>query len=62
MALPTFFRLDLSNVAALQVVCGRLGLALPGPTPQTRCLQNCALIGVMGPNATLDENVREKAT
>jgi len=57
MTVATFFKLDLSDVAALQAVCNRLGLALPGLTLQTRCLRNCAL---MGPNATLDEStVRE---
>ena len=57
MTVATFFKLDLSDVAALQAVCNRLGLALPGLTPQTRCLRNCAL---MGPNTTLDEStVRE---
>ena len=33
-------------------VCIRLGLPLPGLTPATRCLRNCAL---MGPGAELDE-------
>ena len=57
MTVPSFYQLDVSNIEALQSVCGRLGLILPGLNLQTRCLRNCAL---MGPNAALEENtVRE---
>jgi hypothetical protein len=58
MTVPSIFRLDMSNIEALQLVCGNLGLALPGLTLQTRCLPNCVL---MGPNAALDEKTVRKS-
>jgi hypothetical protein len=58
MTVPSIFRLDMSNIEALQLVCGSFGLALPGLTLQTRCLPNCVL---MGPNAALDEETVRKS-
>ena len=49
---PTDAKLDLTNNEAVFAVCIRLGLPLPGLTPATRCLRNCAL---MGPRAELEE-------
>ncbi len=51
MTVPSIYRLDMSNIEALQLVCDRFGLALPGLTLQTRCLPNCV---PMGPNAALE--------
>ena len=52
MTVPSIYRLDMSNIEALQLVCGSFGLALPGLTRQTSCLPHFVPIG---PNAALDE-------
>ncbi len=57
MTVPSIYRLDMSNIEALQLVRGSLGLALPGLTRQKRCLPSCV---PMGPNAALDEETVRK--
>jgi len=57
MVVPTEKCLEMDDDAALQAVCCRLGLPIPGLHMRTRCLSNCTQ---MGPHAALTENtVRE---
>jgi hypothetical protein len=57
LIVPTDKCLDMDDDAALQAVCCRLGLPIPGLHLRTRCLPNCTL---MGPHAKLTEStVRE---
>ena len=58
VTVPSIYRLDISNIEALQLVCGSFGLALPGLTRQTSCLPNCV---PMGPNAALEEETVRKS-
>ena len=54
--------LDMDDSAAIQAVCCRLGLPIPGVHLQTRCLPNCTQMEwpARGPHATLaDSTVRE---
>ena len=57
LVVPTEKCLEMDDNAALQAVCCRLGLPVPGLHMRTRCLPNCTQ---MGPHATLtDSMVRE---
>ena len=57
MVVPTEKCLEMDDDAALQAVCCRLGLPIPGLHMRTRCLPNCTQ---MGPHAQLTEStVRE---
>ena len=53
LIVPTDKCLDMDDDAALQAVCCRLGLPIPGFHLRTRCLPNCTQ---MGPHATLTES------
>ena len=53
LVVPTEKCLEMDDNAALQAICCRLGLPIPGLHMQTRCLPNCTQ---MGPHATLAES------